>query len=65
LPKKKEKLFYFLIFIHIRITALPEGLTNYQLKQWSESFNELKERMINFGFKDDVLTISNIYFIEF
>jgi len=37
-----------------RITALPDGLTNYQLKQWSEKFYELKEKMLTFGFMEDV-----------
>jgi len=37
-----------------RITSLPDGLTNYQLKQWQENFNELKEKMLIFGFKDEV-----------
>lgn len=37
-----------------RITALPDGLNNYQLRQWSESFNDLKDKMISFGFKDEV-----------
>ena len=39
---------------HHKITSLPDGLTNYQLKQWQENFNDLKEKMIIFGFKDEV-----------
>jgi chitin synthase len=34
---------------------LPDGLTNYQLKQWQENFNDLKEKMLIFGFKDEEL----------
>ena len=47
---------YLLSFVLLptRITTLPEGLTNYQLKQWSENFSELRERMLTFGFKDEV-----------
>jgi hypothetical protein len=33
---------------------LPEGLTNYQLKQWHANFNELCQRMLLFGFTDEV-----------
>ncbi|CAF0706559.1 unnamed protein product [Brachionus calyciflorus] len=38
-----------------KITNLPDGLTNYQIKQWTENFNNLKEKMLNFGFKDEDL----------
>ena len=41
--------------ISFRITSLPDGLTNYQLKQWQENFNDLKEKMLAFGFKDEEL----------
>lgn len=34
---------------------MPDGLTNYQVKQWTENFNELKDKMLNFGFKDEVI----------
>ena len=37
---------------------LPEGLTNYQYRQWNENFHELSRKMLNFGFTDDVILIS-------
>ncbi len=33
---------------------LPEGLNNYQVKQWAESFKDLKTRMLSYGFKEEV-----------
>ena len=33
---------------------MPEGLTNYQLNQWRHNFSELKEKMLEFGFQDEV-----------
>lgn len=47
-----------------RVTNLPDGLTNYQLKQWSENFEELQEKMLQFGFKDDVKYYFRDYFIK-
>ncbi len=38
-----------------RITMLPEGLTNYQHRQWNENFHELSRKMLHFGFTDDVI----------
>ena len=37
-----------------RITTLPDGLTQYQHKQWNENFLNLRLKMLNFGFTDDV-----------
>ena len=37
---------------------LPEGLTNYQYRQWNENFHELSRKMLNFGFTDDVILIT-------
>ncbi len=37
-----------------RITKLPEGLSNYQSKQWNETFQELKRTMLMFGFNEEV-----------
>ena len=37
---------------------LPEGLTNYQCRQWNDNFHELSRKMLSFGFTDEVRNVS-------
>ena len=38
---------------------LPDGLSNYQAKQWAERFQDLKKAMLLFGFSDEVSGLSS------
>lgn len=42
-----------------RITKLSDGVSNYQIRQWQEKFNDLRQAMMSQGFNDE--SLKNMY----